>query len=796
MKFNKHLLPLLILHCAVFLGSAFSALPPHACDASNPLNRSYGFCKTSLPISERVRDLVSRLTVDEKISQLVAKSAAIPRLGIPAYNWWSESLHGVAWRERKRGIQFPGAEIQFGVYAIQFLNGTIHTATSFPQVILTAASFNPRLWYQIGEAIGTEARAIYNSGQATGLTFWAPNINIFRDPRWGRGQETPGEDPVVASRYSVSYVRGLQGDPFEGLESSGGPEHLRASACCKHFTAYDLDSWKNITRYMFDAKVSLQDLADTYNPPFKSCVQEGRASGIMCSYNSVNGVPPCADSNLLSKTARHDWGFNGYIVSDCDAVAMIYTPHHYSKTPEDGAAASLRAGMDVDCGTFLLQHTKSALQQKKLSEFDVDRALYNLFSLRMRLGLFNGNPKNQLFGNIGPNQVCSKKHQNLALKAAREGIVLLKNSAKLLPLSRTRTGTLAIIGPNANVTETLLGNYAGPPCKRVSPLQALESQVKNSTYYSGCDTVACNSSVSITKAVKVAKAADYVVLIMGLDQTLEREEFDRVELGLPRKQRTLITHVAKAAKKPVILVLLSGGPLDISFAKRDPNIGSILWAGYPGEAGGVAIADVIFGNYNPGGRLPITWYPQQYTKIPMTDMRMRPDPASTYPGRTYRFYQGRQVYEFGFGLSYSTYSYKFVSGTQKTLSLNPSNIVPATKDSTSNSTIHYTDVLGVEFCESLKFSAVVQVKNHGEMAGRHPVLLFVRWSSMKPGAPIKQLVAFESVHLDAGERVEVDFIVRPCDHLSKTDENGSKMIEEGSHSLLVGDAECNVNIFS
>ncbi|KAG9451585.1 hypothetical protein H6P81_011550 [Aristolochia fimbriata] len=794
MRIDGHLL-LLLLHVWVFFDSAFTTLPPHSCHESVPSSRSYGFCDTSLPISERVKDLLSRLTVDEKISQLVAKSAAIPRLGIPAYNWWSESLHGVAWRERKRGIRFPGAEMEYGVYAIQFLNGTIHTATSFPQVILTAASFDTRLWYRIGEAIGTEARAIYNSGQATGLTFWAPNINIFRDPRWGRGQETPGEDPFVASRYAVSYVRGLQGDPFEGVGPSDAPEHLRTSACCKHFTAYDLDNWKNVTRYLFDAKVSLQDLADTYNPPFKSCVQEGRASGIMCSYNSVNGVPPCADYNLLSKTARQKWGFNGYIVSDCDAVAMIYTPHRYSKTPEEAAAAALRAGMDVDCGTFLLQHTKSALQREKVLESDIDRALYNLFSLRMRLGLFNGNPKNQLFGHFGPNQVCSKEHQNLALKAAQDGIVLLKNSQKLLPLSKTRITSLAIIGPNANATETLLGNYAGPPCKRVSPLQALASYVKNAMYDTGCDTVACNSSVSIMKAVEVAKAADYVILIMGLDQTLEREEYDRVDLRLPRKQQNLITHVAKASKKPVILVLLSGGPLDISFAKRDPNIGSILWAGYPGEAGGIAIADVIFGKHNPGGRLPVTWYPQQYTKISMTDMRMRPDPASGYPGRTYRFYQGRQVYEFGFGLSYSTYSYKFVAVYPKNLFLNPPNIIQATKNSTSNSTLHYTEVLGVEFCESLKFSSVVLVQNQGEMAGRHSVLLFVS-SMVRQGAPIKQLVAFESIYLGAGEIAKVKFIVRPCDHLSRTDENGFKVIEEGTYSLLAGDAEYKVNILS
>ncbi|XP_068641508.1 probable beta-D-xylosidase 7 [Aristolochia californica] len=783
--------PLLLFCFMLFFSSASSTLPPFACDASLPLTHSVGFCKTSQPVSHRVEDLISRLTIDEKISQLVVKAPGIPRLGIPSYNWWSEALHGIG--IAVGGVQFPGDEIEYGIYGVQF-NGTVRSATSFPQVILTAASFNPLLWYRIGEAIGTEARGIYNTGQSTGLTFWAPNINIFRDPRWGRGQETPGEDPFVASKYAVSYVRGVQGDSFYGQKSPDGPDHLKASACCKHFTAYDLDDWKNVTRFTFDAKVSLQDLADTYQPPFKSCVQEGRASGIMCSYNMVNGVPTCADFNLLSRTARQKWHFNGYIVSDCDAVAIMYTSHHYSKTPEDAVGAAVEAGMDIDCASFLLKHTKSALQQKKLSESDIDRALRNLFSVRMRLGLFNGNTKKLLFGKIGSSQVCSKKHQDLALEAARDGIVLLKNSAKLLPLSPIKTGSLAVIGPNANTTETLLGNYQGPPCKRISPLQALQSYVKVTKYSSGCDKVACKSLGSIDKAVEIAKAADYVVLIMGLDQTEEAEGHDRLDLVLPGQQRTLITRAAKAAKKPVILILLSGGPLDISFAKRNPNIGSILWAGYPGEAGGLAIADVIFGSHNPGGRLPVTWYPQKYTRIPMTDMRMRSDSASGYPGRTYRFYRGQTVFKFGYGLSYCTYSYEFISVTRNSLFLKPSDITKASSHSNGSSALYQTELMGVEFCESLKFSAVVAVQNHGEMAGRHPVLLFARGSDVKPGAAAKELVGFESVHLTAGEKAEIEFTVKPCDHLSRTDENGSKVMERGSHFLLVGDSEYKINL--
>ncbi|KAJ9673794.1 hypothetical protein PVL29_023379 [Vitis rotundifolia] len=739
-----------------------SSSPPFACDSSDPLTESYAFCNTTLRISQRASDLISRLTLDEKISQLINSAASIPRLGIPAYEWWSEALHGI--RDR-HGIRF---------------NGTIRSATSFPQVILTAASFDAHLWYRIGQAIGIETRAMYNAGQAMGMTFWAPNINIFRDPRWGRGQETPGEDPVVAGKYAVSYVRGLQGDCFEG----GKVDVLQASACCKHFTAYDLDNWNGIDRYTFDARVTMQDLADTYQPPFRSCIEEGRASGLMCAYNRVNGVPNCADFNLLSKTVRGQWGFDGYIVSDCDAVSLVYDVQGYAKSPEDAVASVLTAGMDVDCGSYLQKHGKSAVMEKKLTESEIDRALLNLFTVRMRLGLFNGNPRKLPFGNIGPDQVCSTEHQTLALEAARNGIVLLKNSDRLLPLSKGETLSLAVIGPNANATDTLLGNYAGPPCKFISPLQGLQSYVNNTMYHSGCNDVACPSA-SIENAVDVAKQADYVVLVMGLDQTQEREKHDRLDLVLPGKQEQLITSVAKAAKKPVVLILLCGGPVDISFAKGNSNIGSILWAGYPGEAGGAAIAETIFGDHNPGGRLPVTWYPKDFIKIPMTDMRMRPEPPSGYPGRTYRFYTGEKVFEFGDGLSYSSYSYEFFSVTPNKLYLNQ----PSTAHVVENSSYVSVSELGTEFCEAKKFSAIIAVRNGGEMAGKHPVLLFVKQAKAGNGSPMKQLVGFQNVFLDAGESANVEFILSPCEHLSRANKDGLRVMEQGIHLLVVGDKE-------
>ncbi|PPE02422.1 hypothetical protein GOBAR_DD00553 [Gossypium barbadense] len=711
-----------------------STQPPFSCDASDPATKSYPFCETTLPITQRVRDLVSRRTLGEKISQLVNSAPAIPRLGIPDYQWWSEALHGLA---VSRGMRF---------------NGTIRSATSFPQVILTAASSDVHLWYRIAQAslaVGIEGRAIYNVGQAMWLTFWAPNINIFRDPRWGRGQETPGEDPLVTGKYAVSYVRGIQGDSFEGGKLG---ENLQASACWKHFTAYDLDNWKGVTRYVFNANI--------YQPPFQSCIEEGKASGVMCAYNRVNGVPNCADYNLLSKTARGQWGFNGYITADCDAVATIYEQQGYVKVPEDAAADVRKAGMDVDCGSYLLKYTKLAVEKRKLSLSEIDRALYNLFSIRMRLGLFNGNPVKQPFGNSGLDQICSQEHQNLALEAARNGIVLLKNAKKTPSAFENQNNFPCSNGPQCRFRTNTSWKLCRPSLQNYYTIERLQSYVKDTRFHQGCSAVNCSSAFT-DQAMNVATGADRIVLVMGLDQTQEREKLDRVDLVLPPKQQNLISAIARAAKNPIILVLLSGGPVDISFAKNDPHIGSILWAGYPGEAGGRALAEIIFGDHNPGGRLPVTWYPQSYTNIPMTDMRMRPEPSSGYPGRTYRFYQGLKVSSHVVGNS------------------NPPGFIPVSK-------------IGTEVCDKIKHQVTVRVENNGEMAGKHSLLLFVRPANMSNMRPVKQLVAFQSVNLKAGERAEIELQLRPCEHLSLANEDGTMVIEEGSYFLSIGDKEIEI----
>ncbi|PQQ17521.1 beta-xylosidase/alpha-L-arabinofuranosidase 2 [Prunus yedoensis var. nudiflora] len=552
--------------------------PVFACDAaSNASVSSFGFCDTSLAIDLRVADLVKRLTLQEKIGFLVNSAGSVSRLGIPKYEWWSEALHGVS-------NVGPGTKF----------SNVVPGATSFPQVILTAASFNASLFEAIGRVVSTEARAMYNVGLA-GLTYWSPNINIFRDPRWGRGQETPGEDPLLSSKYGSSYVRGLQ-------QTDGGDKNKL----------------------------------------------------------KVNGIPTCADPDLLAGVIRGEWKLNGYIVTDCDSLDVYYNTQHYTKTPEEAAAKALLAGI---------------------------------------------------------------------------------------------------------------------PCKYTTPLQGLSASVAT-TYVAGCANVACGTA-QVDDAKKAAASADATVLVVGADQSIERESLDRIDLHLPGQQTLLVTEVAKASKGPVILVIMSGGGFDISFAKNDSKITSILWVGYPGEAGGAAIADVIFGLYNPSGRLPMTWYPQSYVdKVPMTNMNMRPDASNGYPGRTYRFYTGETVYSFGDGLGYSAFNHKLVRAP-KLVS------IPLEEGHVCHSSSCKSLDVVQERCENLAFDIHLGVKNTGSMSGGHTVLLFSSPPSVH-NSPQKHLLGFEKVFLSAQREELVKFKVDVCKHLSVVDEVGNRKVALGQHVLHVG----------
>ncbi|XP_073018667.1 probable beta-D-xylosidase 6 [Primulina eburnea] len=758
-----------------------------------PHHDSYPFCNTSLSTKSRARFLLSLLTLDEKIQQLSNNASAVPRLGIPPYEWWSESLHGIA-------VNGPGVSF----------DGAIKSATGFPQVILTAASFNRSLWSAVASAIAVEAKAMFNVGQA-GLTYWAPNINIFRDPRWGRGQETPGEDPMVTSAFAVEYVRAFQGQYYaaaegrekfsfghrrkELREEDDDDGKLMLSACCKHFIAYDLEKWGQFTRYNFNAVVTDQDMADTYQPPFKSCIQQGKASCLMCSYNAVNGIPVCADSGLLQKV-RTEWNFQGYITSDCDAVATIYEDQKYTKTPEDAVAIALKSGTDINCGTYMSRHMKSVIRKGKVLEKDIDRALLNLFSVQLRLGLFDGKHARNGFRGYGPQDVCSSEHKKLALEAAMQGIVLLKNGHKILPLDKHSISSLAVLGPLANSTK-LGGGYTGIPCKPKSILEGLKDHVNIVYHAMGCVDVSCNSTDKFSEALSVAKQAEYVVVVAGLDLSQEEEDHDRYSLLLPGYQMKLVNAVASVSKRPLILVLTGGGPLDVSFAVGDPRVGSILWIGYPGETGGTALSEIILGRYSPGGRLPMTWYPESFTKVPMSDMNMRADASRNYPGRTYRFYNGDTVYPFGYGLSYTSFTYKLLFAPSK-LSLQgfvqdrpQKNMLYQTSKG-----LDYVYVDELPYCDSLRFKVQISVTNKGDMDGSEVVLLFAKGLKHFEGSPESQLIGFDRVSLLRNSTAETSFVVDPCEHLSFADEHGNKILPTGDHVIASQDLEHMVSIES
>ncbi|MBA0592572.1 hypothetical protein Gorai_009551 [Gossypium raimondii] len=619
---------------------------------------------------------------------------------------------------------------------------------------------------------------MYNGGSA-GLTYWSPNVNIFRDPRWGRGQETPGEDPVLAGTYAAYYVKGLQGNDGD---------RLKVAACCKHFTAYDLDNWNGVDRFHFNAQVSKQDIEDTFDVPFKMCVQDGNVASVMCSYNEVNGVPTCADPNLLRNTVRGQWKLDGYIVSDCDSVGVFYNTQHYTTTPEQAAADAIKAGLDLDCGPFLAQHSEDAVKQGLLNEVDINNALVNTLRVQMRLGMFDGEPSVQPFGKLGPKDVCTPSNQELALEAARQGIVLLKNSGVSLPLSHRRHQTVAVIGPNSDATVSMIGNYAGVACGYTSPLQGIGSYVKT-IHQLGCANVACRDDKLFSAAIDAARQADATILVMGLDQSIEAEFRDRTGLLLPGRQQELVSKVAKASKGPTVLVLMSGGPIDVSFAKNDPRIGAILWAGYPGQAGGAAIADVLYGTTNPGGKLPMTWYPQDYvSNLAMTDMAMRSSRHRNYPGRTYRFYKGPVVYPFGHGLSYTNFVHTIVNAPHVVT-------VPLDGHRRSGNATVLGKAIKVNHarCNKLSVGLQVNVKNTGSKDGTHTMLVF---STPPAGhwAPSKQLVAFAKVYVPARSEQQVGISIHVCKFLSVVDRSGVRRIPIGLHRIHIGDVKHSVSL--
>ena len=840
------------------------------------------------PIEDRAHDLISRMTLEEKVSQLMNDSPAIDRLGVPAYNWWNESLHGVARAGR---------------------------ATVFPQAIGLAATWDTDLMYRIATVISDEARAKYHEfvrrGKRNiyqGLTFWTPNINLFRDPRWGRGMETYGEDPFLTGRMAVAFIRGMQGDD---------PKYLKTIATAKHYAVH---SGPEPLRHTFDAVVSDRDLRETYLPHFEAAVREGGAWSVMCAYSSVDGQPACANTRLLEDILRKQWGFQGYVVSDCGAIGDIYKNHEFVRSPEEGVSRAIKAGTDLNCGVEYV-NVLTAVRMGLLTESEIDRSLRRLVLARFRLGMFDP-PEMVKYARIPYQENDSPAHRQLALEAARKSIVLLKNEKRTLPLAKNLK-KLAVIGPHADDPEVLLANYNGIPSEPVTPLEGIrrklgkaarvlyargselaaniprfevipasalfttngphrrngltgeyfnsgnfdgrlhrprELTVPSSGQYVGqipsnpqplftridrevnfnwwdgaprddmndddfgvrwsgylsapasgsyqLGAEAMNAfelyfdgkplvrSASIhgramsyapaqleagklypiridfhefvndasirlvwsrpeaglqEQALAAARRADAVVMFLGLSARLEGEEMpvkvegfqggDRVQIGLPHVQEELMTKVA-ALGKPVVLVLLNGSALAVNWA-RD-HVPAIIEAWYPGQAGGAAIADVLFGDYNPAGRLPVTFYKSPEQLPPFTDYSIK--------GRTYRYFDGEPLFPFGFGLSYTTFTYRNLK-------------IPAKANAG----------------EAVRVS--VEVENTGKMAGEEVAQLYIKAASA--GGPIRSLAGFRRVALSQGQRKTVEFQLGPRELASVADD-GRRAVEAGPLQLTVG----------
>jgi beta-glucosidase len=691
------------------------------------------FQDPDLPLEARLDDLLPRLTLEEKAWQMVHESPAIPRLGIPAYNWWNECLHGVA----RAGI-----------------------ATVFPQAIALAATFDVDRLRRVGEAIADEARAKHHEylrqgdhGMYKGLTFWSPNINIFRDPRWGRGHETYGECPYLTARLGVAYCRALQGDD---------PKHLKLVATPKHFAVH---SGPEGLRHGFDAVVTPKDLYETYLPAFHACVTEGRAGSVMSAYNRLNGEPCSGSPTLLGKILREDWGFDGYVVSDCWAIRDFHTGHHVTHTPAESAALAVKNGCDLNCGCTY-EHIPAAVAEGLLTEADVDRCLRRLYRARLRLGMFD--PPARVAHAAIPYEVNdSDAHRALARETAAASMVLLKNAGDLLPLRRD-LGSVAVIGPNADDREVLLANYSGQPSRYVTPLEAIRAAVSPATkvwYAHGCKRLGTkseglNADGNLSEAVSVAARAEAVVLCLGLAPDIEGEQGDagnseaagdKADLGLTGLQQALLEKIV-ALGKPTVLAVIAGSPLDLAWAHDHAGLGAMIQVWYPGAEGGAALADLLFGAVSPAGRLPVTFPRRGADLPPIADYRMQ--------GRTYRYLEATPLYPFGYGLSYTRFAYRELT------------LTPAAATAAAD----------------LRVTVGVTVENVGPRPGDEVVQLYVTDRAASCRVPHRDLRGFRRLTLAKGESRRVEFGLSARD-LSLIDEAGRRRLEPGAFTISVGGSQ-------
>jgi len=683
----------------------------------------YPFRNPSLSVEQRAADLVSRLTLDEKIAQMLNSTPAIDRLNIPPYDWWNECLHGVARTEYK--------------------------VTVYPQAIAMAAGWDVNAIRQMGDYTSDESRAIYNLSQAKGnyeiyhgLTYWTPNINIFRDPRWGRGQETYGEDPFLTSMLGKNFVEGLQGSD---------KTYLKAAGCAKHYAVH---SGPEPLRHTFDVSVSNYDLWDTYLPAFRELVAS-KVAGVMCAYNAFEGQPCCGSDKLMIDILRKDWGFQGYVTSDCGAIENFYQSH---KTHPDAPTASADAvfhGTDVDCGRDAYLGLKKAVEEGLIPESQIDVSLRRLFSIRLRLGMFDP-PAMVPYSKIDSTTLEAKAHKDLALKMSRQSIVLLKNDGTL-PVKKENLKKIALLGPNINDPEVQLGNYNGFPSRIITPLDGLKDELgKQVQIYA--DTVIGyygKTPASFAATLKKLKDVDLIIFVGGISPRIEGEEMnikvpgfmggDRTSILLPQIQTDLLKAL-KSTGKPVVFVMMTGSAMAVPWESQ--NVNAILNSWYDGEFAGKAIADVIFGNYNPSGHLPVTFYAGDSDLPDFSDYHMT--------NRTYKYFKGKPLYPFGFGLSYTSFAYTW-------------NVQPK-KEYTANETIECS----------------LKVKNTGSRDGDAVAQVYIKYPQNGTTLPLKELRYFErkTVAKGTGETVNVSIPIAP---LAKWDEAAGELrVPAGTYSIFAG----------
>jgi beta-glucosidase len=680
----------------------------------------------SLSFEERARDLVSRMTLEEKVFQTLHSASAVDRLGVKAYNWWNEALHGVA----RAGV-----------------------ATVFPQAIGLAATFDEELIEEVADTISTEGRAKFNMQQKyndtdiyKGLTFWSPNVNIFRDPRWGRGHETYGEDPFLSSRLGVRFVKGIQGRD---------KKYLKAAACAKHYAVH---SGPEDLRHSFDARVSKQDLYETYLPAFKACVQEAQVEAVMGAYNRTNGEPCCGSKTLLKDILRDEWGFKGHVTSDCWAIKDFHEGHKVTSTPVESVALAMNNGCDLNCGN-IFGNLLLAVRDGLVDEKTIDEAVTRLMVTRMKLGLFDS-PEKVPYNDIGYEKVDCKEHKLLNIKASRRCITLLKNEGKLLPLNKSGIKTLGVIGPNADNRKALVGNYEGTASEYVTILEGIKEYVGDDirVYYSeGChlhkkkvqNLGIVNDRLSEVRAV--CDKSDVVIACFGLDPGLEGEEGDqgnefasgdKKDLYLPGIQEEILKEIYKCGK-PVILILLSGSALSVGWA--DEHIPAIIQGWYPGAQGGRAMAQILFGEYSPEGKLPVTFYKTTEELPDFTDYNMK--------NRTYRYMKEEALYPFGYGLSYTDFKLTDVS----------------------------VDTDTIERDKEVRCRAVI--KNTGDMEGAETIQVYVKVN--RKDAPNWQLKELKKVRLAPGEEREVELTLKN-DAFGLYDNEGRLILHEGEYEIYIG----------